>query len=62
MAGIFLRKSFAMENMPQVSVAISTEDFNATTISVSPSLDRVLDFVVETRPAASGMELVLGPI
>lgn len=59
MARVFGRKPFVLKNMSQMRLAGVAEDFRAPTVTVFFALDRLRDFIVETRPTATGMKLVL---
>ena len=58
-ARIFGRKAFARKDMPQVSAAAGTGDFGTPAVGIRRAPHGTGDFVVETRPAAPGVELVL---
>ena len=48
--------------MAEVGSAVCTFDFNPFTIGVWNLFYRALDFVVEARPSATGIEFVFGLI
>ena len=58
-ARIFGRKAFARKDMPQVSAAAGTSDLRPSSVGIRRAPHGTGDFVVETRPAAPGIELVL---
>ena len=59
MARIFGRKAFARKDMSQVSAAAGTSDFGTPAVGIRRAPHGTGDFVVDTRPAAPGIELVL---
>ena len=52
----------AVKYMAEVTAAILADDFRAAAIGVGVAGDGVGQFVVEARPAAAAVELVLRPI
>ena len=59
MPGIFCGESFPFKYVPQVTTTGVAKDFDATAIGVGYLFDCTGNFVVETRPAATGIEFVL---
>lgn len=59
MASVFGRKFFALEHVSEVSAAIGTDDFGAFAIGVRDALDGAFDLVVEARPSAARVKLVI---
>lgn len=62
MADVFCSDALSLEDMPQMSSAILAEDLDAVPICVRFPTDGTVDFVIETRPAATGLELILRTI
>ena len=59
MPGIFGSKTFAFKYVPQVPATGIAKNFDAATISVGYLFDCTGNFIVETRPATTGIEFVL---
>ena len=59
MASVFRGQSLAFENVTQMPATILTEDFDPVAVSVSLPPHSTFDFIVEARPAAAGLKLVL---
>src|SRR3954466_10145933 len=62
MARVFRRQPLAEEDVAQVSAAVVALDLDAHAIRVGQTLDRSRHLVVERRPAATGVELVLAAV
>ncbi len=59
MPGIFGREPFAFKYVPQMSATGVAQNFDAAAIGVRYLFDCTGNFVVETRPAATGVEFIL---
>ena len=59
MAYVLVRHAFAFKDVAKMSATVLAQNFNSATIGVGFAMDSAFDFVIETRPAATGMELVL---
>jgi hypothetical protein len=60
MPGIFLGFMLAAEDMPQVGAAGGAGYFGAPAIGVRHFFDPAGDGVIETGPAAAGIEFAIG--
>lgn len=57
---IFLGHLFAIEDVSEVSTAVLAHDFDTHAIGVCFASDRIFDFVVESGPATSAVEFIVG--
>jgi hypothetical protein len=60
--GVFFGDPLPFKNMPQVTIALTTEDFDPVAISIDFPANRAWYFIVEGRPAAVGLKLVFRAI
>ena len=58
--GVLLGHLFTVENVPKVPTAILAGDLDSLSVGVNFSMNRTFDFVVESRPTATAVELVVG--
>ena len=59
MTRVLVGHAFAFEHMPEVAATVSAKNFDSPAVRVGFAFDGLFDFVVETRPTAPGMKLVL---
>lgn len=62
MAGIFLRKSFSDEDVPEMPAAMVAEDLGAAAVGVGLAAHGPGDLIIKAGPAAAGVELVGGAV
>jgi hypothetical protein len=62
MPRILGREPFSNEDVAEVASAVVANYFRAAAVGVGDSFDSAGDFVVETGPAAAGVEFIVGVI
>lgn len=62
MPRIFLGKPFALEDVAQMSVAVITNNFNASAIGVGLTANGVGNLVIKTWPTTTRVKFVFGAI
>ena len=62
MAGVPRRESLALEDVTEMASATSALDLDALSIRVRKAADSPGDLLVEGRPTAAGVKLVLGSV
>ena len=62
MAGIFRRQAFAGEDVAQVRAAGGAGYLRPVPVGIGRAADRSCYFLIKTRPTASGMEFIRGPV
>ena len=62
MSGVSLRQSLALEHVPEVRPTRSAHDLRALPVRIRNPLHGSGDLLIEARPAASGVELVVGTV
>ena len=62
MTRVFRREPLAEEHVAEVAAAVHAGDLGPVPVRVRRTKDRAGDLVVEARPAAVGIELVLGTV
>jgi hypothetical protein len=58
-AGVFIRKAFALEDVTQMGMAVSAKYFDASSVPVYMTLHALRVFFIEARPAAARIEFGL---
>jgi len=58
-AGVFVCKSFAGEDVAEMAAAAGADDLHPLAIRIGDALDRAGNLVIKARPAAAGMEFIL---
>lgn len=61
-AGVLRGESFAGKDVAEMASAGRTDDFGTDAVGIGPADDRTRYRIVETWPAASGIELVCRPV
>ena len=56
---VLLREVFAGEHMSEMAVALRAADLGARAIRIGNVLHGTLDFLIKTRPTATGMKLAI---
>lgn len=56
---VFLCKSFSLKDVPEVSFAITANDFHSQSIRIGPASDRIFNFVIKARPSAVALKFVI---
>lgn len=59
MAGVLLSEALASENMAEMSSTVVAQNFNPASVGIRFTTHGARDFIVESRPAAAGVEFVL---
>lgn len=60
MAGVERGEALALEDVTEMSTAMSAGDFGAAAVGIDGAFDCAGDFEIEGGPAAAGVELVRG--
>lgn len=57
MARVLIRKTFAFEDVAQVTATVGADDLRATSVRIRNALHASREFVIETGPAAARLKL-----